>query len=74
MRIVLTIFGTLLLVAVALIAILGLTEAAHNKAAVGKHIIIGTDTTTIVKYNTSYGFYVTEEGLVVDLEHANIID
>lgn len=44
----------------------GINDADTNKTYVHKNIIINNDTLQIIDYNTSYGYYVLENGLLVD--------
>lgn len=54
------------IVTIGVLILAGLWDADTNKTYVHKNIIINNDTLQIIDYNTSYGYYVLESGVLVD--------
>lgn len=54
------------IVVIGCLILAGVRSADTDKTYVHKNIIINNDTLQIVDYNTSYGYYVLENGLLVD--------
>jgi hypothetical protein len=54
------------IVVMGVLILAGLCDADKNKTYVHKNIIINNDTLQIFDYNTSYGYYVLESGVLVD--------
>lgn len=47
----------------------GISITNENKKYIGSEIVLYNDTLTIIDYNTSLGYHILENGLIVDKEY-----
>lgn len=48
----------------------GVSETNKNREYVGREIVVGNDTLTIVDYQTSYGYFILDNGTLMDKSYA----
>ena len=49
----------------------GVSETNKNKDYIGREIVVYNDTLTIIDYNTSYGHYILDNGLLMDKSYVH---
>ena len=47
----------------------GISITNENKSYIGREIVVGDDTLTIIDYNASYGYHILDNGLIMDKEY-----